>query len=380
MILLRLVGGPFGRFAAVALWLEVCLGVGLAAASPAEAAGRLRSYYIAAEEATWNFAPAGQDLMMGMPFDDEQKEYVERGPNRIGASYKMALYIEYTDASFTKRKPRPASQAYLGILGPIIRAEVGDTIHVVFKNLASRPYSIHPHGVFYTKAAEGAMTNDGTSGADQADDAVAPGQTFTYEWKVPERAGPGPSDPSSVVWPYHSHVDSIRDSNSGLVGAIIVTRAGQARTDGTPKDVDKEFVTLFDIFDENLSWYLDDNIAGLADHAKIDRKDDEFVESNLKHSINGYVFGNMPMPEMRVGEHVRWYLLALGTETDLHTPHWHGNTAVAYGHRVDVVSLLPATTVVADMTPDDPGIWMFHCHVSDHIAGGMMGRYQVLAK
>jgi manganese oxidase len=88
----------------------------------------------------------------------------------------------------------------------------------------------------------------------------------------------------------------------------------------------------------------------------------------------------MPMPEMRVGEHVRWYLLALGTEADLHTPHWHGNTVTVYGHRVDVVSLLPATTVVADMTPDDPGIWMFHCKVNDHIKAGMTGRYEVKAR
>jgi len=50
---------------------------------------------------------------------------------------------------------------------------------------------------------------------------------------------------------------------------------------------------------------------------------------------------------------------------------------LSYGHRVDVVSMLPAQTVVADMVPDDPGIWMFHCHVDDHIAAGMTGRYEV---
>lgn len=38
---------------------------------------------------------------------------------------------------------------HLGILGPIIRAEEGDEIKVVLKNMASRSYSIHPHGVFY---------------------------------------------------------------------------------------------------------------------------------------------------------------------------------------------------------------------------------------
>ena len=34
-------------------------------------------------------------------------------------------------------------------MGPMIKAEVGDTIEVVFKNLATRPYSVHPHGILY---------------------------------------------------------------------------------------------------------------------------------------------------------------------------------------------------------------------------------------
>jgi FtsP/CotA-like multicopper oxidase with cupredoxin domain len=46
-------------------------------------------------------------------------------------------------------KPRPAAWTHLGILGPLLRAEVGDTIKVVFRNNAGRPYSMHPHGVFY---------------------------------------------------------------------------------------------------------------------------------------------------------------------------------------------------------------------------------------
>ncbi len=63
---------------------------------------------------------------------------------------------------------------------------------------------MHPHGVFYDKDSEGALYDDGTSGADKEDDAVPPGKTHIYIWKVPERAGPGPNDPSSIVWLYHS--------------------------------------------------------------------------------------------------------------------------------------------------------------------------------
>lgn len=98
------------------------------------------------------------------------------------------------------------------------------------------------------------------------------------------------------------------------------------------------------------------------------------------HSINGYVFGNQPLESMTVhkGERVRWYLMAMGTEVDLHTPHWHGNTVVANGMRTDVVGLLPAQMVVADMVPDNIGTWLFHCHVNDHITAGMITRYRVV--
>jgi|GEM_PF-6008001 len=35
---------------------------------------------------------------------------------------------------------------------------------------------------------------------------------------------------------------------------------------------------------------------------------------------DGYVFGNMPMPVLTEGTMVRWYMMSLGTEVDLHTP------------------------------------------------------------
>jgi manganese oxidase len=370
--------------AAIGGFLIGVLLISMAAICPplhAASAGKTRTYYIAAEEATWDYAPAGRDVVMGMDFGDGATVFVGRSADRIGSKYKKAIFVEYTDATFKERKPRPAAWQHLGILGPIIHAQVGDKIRVVFHNKASRPYSIHPHGVFYTKANEGALTDDGTSKAERAGGAVAPESTYVYQWDVPARAGPGLSDLSSVVWPYHSHVDSVRDANTGLVGAIIVTAAGAGKADGSPAGVDREFVTLFNIFDENQSWHLDHNIAELPEkRTALDRKDAGFVESNHKHTINGYLFGSMPMPTMKIGERVRWYLLGLGTEADLHTPHWHGNTVTVGGHRVDTVSLLPATSVVADMVPDDPGIWMFHCHVNDHITGGMTARYEVLQK
>jgi hephaestin len=81
---------------------------------------------------------------------------------------------------------------------------------------------------------------------------------------------------------------------------------------------------------------------------------------------------------MHKGEHVRWYVMAQGTEVDLHTPHWHGNTVVINGMRTDVANLLPMSMLTADMVPDAVGTWFYHCHVNDHIAAGMLARYRVL--
>jgi hephaestin len=288
------------------------------------------------------------------------------------------LYRGYTDASFKTLIPRSPQDAYLGLLGPVIRAQVGDTIKVTFRNHCSFPASVHPHGVFYNKDSEGAGYNDGTSAADKADDSVAHGGTHVYRWEVPERAGPGPHDGSSIMWMYHSHVDEAQDTYSGLMGPIEITRRGDARADGSPKDVDREFFVLFSVMNENDTHYIGDEIKALPQPPADPDTDDDFQESNLMHSVNGYVFGNQPMMTMHEGQRVRWYVMSMGTEVDLHTPHWHGNTVTVMGQRMDTVQLLPAGMVVADMVPDDPGIWLFHCHVNDHITAGMLTRYQVL--
>jgi manganese oxidase len=183
-------------------------------------------------------------------------------------------------------------------------------------------------------------------------------------------------DGSSVMWMYHSHTDEVPDTYAGLMGPMEITARGKARPDGSPTDVDREIFALFMVMNENLSPYLETQRTKLAKPPAAD--DADFQESNKMHSINGYVFGNGPLMTMRQGQRVRWYVMGMGNEVDLHTPHWHGNTVIANGMRTDAISLLPASMVVADMVPDDPGIWEFHCHVADHITAGMLTRYQVL--
>jgi hypothetical protein len=142
------------------------------------------TYYIAADEVAWDYAPSGLDQITGRPFDEIGRIFMQSGPDRIGRVYKKALYREYTDETYTTLKPRPPEWEHLGFLGPLVRAEVGDTIRVVYRNNVSFPNSVHPHGVFYDKDSEGAPYVDETADTDKADDAVPPGGTHVYARRV----------------------------------------------------------------------------------------------------------------------------------------------------------------------------------------------------
>jgi FtsP/CotA-like multicopper oxidase with cupredoxin domain len=372
---------------AVVLGLSAIVACGVAAPATGQGVelgggGKVRTYYIAADEVLWDFGPSRTNQITGerYHYQDDPASKGTLDPN--STAYRKTIYREYTDDTFRTLKLRSADWAHLGILGPLIRAEVGDTIRVVFRNHASRPYSIHPHGVFYTKENEGTPYRDGTSGTGKADDAVAPGATYTYVWEVPERAGPANGDGSSAFWVYHSHVDEGRDINSGLIGPIIITRRGMARADGSPRDVDREFVAMFALFDEHLSWQWDENLHRLyGDPAKYDSRDQHIHDFHHFYTVNGYVDGNGPMMTMTRGERVRWYLFAGTNEQeawDIHTTHWHGQTATVAHMRTDMVSLNPMMGAIADMVPDDAGVWLFHCHMPGHFDAGMRTRFTVL--
>jgi hypothetical protein len=78
---------------------------------------------------------------------------------------KKAQYREYTDSTFTTLRVRPKEWEHLGLMGPLVRAVVGDTIRIVFRNNTKFPASVHHHGVFYDKSSEGAPYDDKATGA-----------------------------------------------------------------------------------------------------------------------------------------------------------------------------------------------------------------------
>ncbi|MDQ2768604.1 MAG: multicopper oxidase domain-containing protein [Gemmatimonadota bacterium] len=345
---------------------------------------RTRTYFIAADEVTWDYLPGGRDEIAGRPYADTAF-FGGAKPRPVSTAYKKVLYREYSDSSFHTLKMRSPRWEHLGFLGPVIHSVVGDTIRVVFRNNGHRVFSMHPHGVFYEKSSEGVPYNDGSSARDKLDDSVPPGATYTYIWAVPARAGPGPMDGSSVMWMYHSHVNEVRDIDAGLMGVIIVTSRKMAREDGTPRDIDREIVANFAQVEENDSWLADQNLPSKDSLKTLGPIPNPSEVQAIypwfsKFSINGFVHGSMPLNALSLkrGEHVRWYVMSSTNDFDFHSPHWHGNTVTIAGMRTDVTFLGPMAMVVADMIPDDVGTWLFHCHVSFHNEGGMAVRYRVV--
>ena len=160
------------------------------AAGGAADAAQQRTYYIAAQQVTWDYAPAGADLCdgtaTGSAFTDAQLTYVGHSAHSVGSKYEKAVYRQYTDDSFETEVPAPAGH---GLLGPLLTANVGDRLRIVFKNRMSV--------MAVNLALDGglvALSGPGTAGsvaagkeAEPEVPLVAPDETVTYEYLIPPR-------------------------------------------------------------------------------------------------------------------------------------------------------------------------------------------------
>lgn len=88
-------------------------------------------------------------------------------------------------------------------------------------------------------------------------------------------------------------------------------------------------------------------------------------------AINGFVYGNLPTLDICLGRPVTWHLFGIGNDIDLHSIHFYGHTLLSQGHRTDVLSVFPATSVTAQMVPMTAGKWLFGCQVDDHVHGNL---------
>jgi FtsP/CotA-like multicopper oxidase with cupredoxin domain len=292
----------------------------VALATAPVASARTVEYWVAAVPVTWNMVPNERDAIGGMMFQPYQ------------TVFPTVVYENFTP-HWRKRIPNaPAGSSNDDLIpGPLIRARVGDNIVVHFKNrdtLYHNFHSMHFHGVHYRPSSDGAYL-PGFSGGDAK---VRVGGTWTYRLF--------PRADSVGVWPYHDHSTSMDMSIDGGMYGMLSILGGHERTP------DREFEVVF------------------HPHGQFETIDER-----------AYV-GNTPVFTSHVGQLVQWDVMAMGSEH--HTFHVHGHRWIAPGGVPrDTQTVGPAESFRFRWIEDDPGTWLYHCHVETHMMAGMIGIYQV---
>jgi FtsP/CotA-like multicopper oxidase with cupredoxin domain len=284
------------------------------------AGARVLDVWVQAVPMSWNIAPNGHDAIMGMPVTPAD------------AIFPTVVYRRYSPHW---RKPLPnaphGSTDGLLIPGPLVHARVGDHLRIHFRNMDTLyrdPHSMHFHGVHYQPSSDGAYV----PGFSHGDANVKVGHSWTYHLFA--------GSDSVGVWPYHDHSPSMdRSIAGGLFGMLSI----RGRHDKLP---DREFQVVFSPFGKFMA-------------------------------INGRAFvGNTPIFRSRVGDLVQWDVMAMGS--DFHTFHVHGHRWRGVGGVPrDTQTVGPAESFRIRWRERDPGTWLYHCHVEDHMMRGMIGLYRV---
>eukprot|EP01094_Clydonella_sp_ATCC50884_P021664 TRINITY_DN4819_c0_g1_i1.p1 TRINITY_DN4819_c0_g1~~TRINITY_DN4819_c0_g1_i1.p1 ORF type:complete len:418 (-),score=94.93 TRINITY_DN4819_c0_g1_i1:393-1613(-) len=346
-----------------------------------ESSTSTRTYYIAAvEDSSWKYAAEGHtNEIYNRPFTEYEQTWTHRGGSQIGSTYQKARYREYTDEQFQKIKEPAEHDRHTGILGPVVRAEVGDTIRIVFANKLRFPVTFQVTGLSYSKKNAGTVLPEGEETEESTEEStwVKPESTKVYEYKVTRSAGPGIADPDSIVWTYFSTADEKRDVNTGLIGPIVVASRGDAFEDGSVGDAAREVFVLAGVLDENESYYLSENYQSKSENPnEVDVNDPVFIESNKMHMVNGFVYGCNPHSiEIPKGKLARWYFIGVGEQP--HSIRFLGAALDVGGFKVSTIYLFSGATLTADMEPDEKGTFLFEA-IGEGAGKGMAAVYEVV--
>ncbi|MCK0141965.1 multicopper oxidase family protein [Aliiroseovarius sp. F20344] len=147
-----------------------------------------------------------------------------------------------------------------GVPGPEIRLRQGESLTRRLVNELPQPTSIHWHGLRIPNAM------DGVPGMTQ--DAVAPGENYTYEFSPPD---------AGTYW-YHSHNQSTEQVARGLYGLLIVDEVD-------PPDVDHDISVVIDDWRLTEHAAISDDFGAMHDWTHAGRMGN-FVHSHLTPSLN----------------------------------------------------------------------------------------------
>uniref|UniRef100_A0A8K9V811 Coagulation factor VIII, procoagulant component n=1 Tax=Oncorhynchus mykiss TaxID=8022 RepID=A0A8K9V811_ONCMY len=340
--------------------------------------GHYRSYYIAAQEITWDYG-------IRKPHQLIKTRERRRGMRKFLTEYKKVVFRAYSERDFQIPVTRGELQEHLGLMGPIIKAEINDLLTVTFKNMASRPYSLHLHGVYDKTQGDGwTQTQWGSSRAGVAGvpgEAVQPGEVRVYTWRITRKQGPTAAEFDCKAGAYYSTQNKVKDLHSGLIGPLVICKPGTLHPQLNLQPNLQEYALLFHTFDETKSWYLDENIRQYCIPPCQARRDDPWFQlSNKFAAINGYVAETLPGLMVAQHQQVRWHLLNVGGDGEYHTAHFHGlpfSIHKEQEHRMGVYNLYPGVFGTVEMRPATVGTWMVECTVGEHQLAGMRAKLLV---
>jgi FtsP/CotA-like multicopper oxidase with cupredoxin domain len=204
---------------------------------------------------------------------------------------------------------------------------------------------------------------DGVAGITQ--DAVQPGETFTYRF---EATVPG------TYW-YHSHQDSAEQVDKGLYGTLVVEPKEDSRKP------DRDYVL---VLDEWRSGNDGENGMGGMHHPNGDEMDHEQMDGYGMHgdgmdhmedydtfTINGRVYEESEPLLVKEGDRVRLRLVNAGFMK--HSIHIHGHDFKVTdldGQPLNqpqtvtdqLIPIAPGERVDVEFTADNPGNWLVEAH------------------
>ncbi|NXG12164.1 HPHL1 protein, partial [Sakesphorus luctuosus] len=160
----------------------------------------MRLYYIAAEELEWDYASNKSSVpkIYNISSYEERVTGDKVSLKKILTPVLSKTAVANTVHYYSKEYPWGIFCFYL-VPWPLLHAEVGESVLIVFKNKASRPYSISAHGIEEVGCEEQPETP-----------ITLPGEINTYRWNVPERSGPGKTDPNCITWVYYSTANFVK--------------------------------------------------------------------------------------------------------------------------------------------------------------------------
>lgn len=252
--------------------------------------------------------------------------------------------------------------------GPVLTMDVGQTRRYKLTNRTDVPIGLHFLGLSYD------VKDDGTPLYPKS--IVYPGCSHVYTMTAKT---PG-------VFPFVDHLNPTKTMPAGMYGAVVV------RAPGEPA-VDKEYVYLLgELGQEHEGGHEEEEEEEEGGGARtffmtMNGRTEE-APLAIERNANGFV-SREGFSDSRVGNTVRFRLLNVSPST-YHSFGMHGYNFCDRGGTVDasggcpnqgrpvnIVSLSPLEGMTVELRTDNPGLWMIHCHVLDHVAEGMMSYFDV---